>query len=326
MTKTRIVLCGRLMSEKLKLGSRVAVSLICFAVVFTLIDVDKIASLIKDIQLEIILLALFFMLLGHIGSGLRFHFIVNRLKRKLDMPDAIRVSFVALWFNQLLPTGMGGDVVRAIMLAKTCGRARIILSALLDRVFGLLWMVLMMLLFVPAVLMSRLGVEATIAIGLLCLLILMLGFLPIWIKAGLCQLATNKHICNLCRFLSLLGHAMRLVVFTSTFYKMLFYLALSFVPYVIYVALIGYSFGLELTLLEYLAVVPVIFIAMQFPISIGGWGVRELAALYVFTYMGISEEVAVIISILYGFGLLVTSFPGNLFWIQRRHSASSATA
>lgn len=314
------------MSEKLRLALRIAVSLTCFAVVFTLIDINKIAGLLKDIQLEIILLAIFFMVLGHIGSGLRFHFIVNRLKRKLLIPDAIKVSFVALWFNQLLPTGMGGDVVRAIMLAKTCGRARIILSALLDRVFGLLWMVLMILLFIPVVLAPRLGVEATIAICLVCSLTLVASFSPMWLKTRFCKLSANKHIYNLCRFLALLGHAMRLVIMTSTFYKLLFYLALSFVPYVIYVSLLGHSFGLELTLLEYIAVVPVIFIAMQFPISIGGWGVRELAALYVFSYMGISEEIAVIISILYGFGLLITSVPGNFFWIQRRHDVSSAPA
>jgi len=314
------------MSEKLKLGIRIAVSLICFVVVFSLIDINKISSLLKDIQFEIILLALLFMLLGHVGSGLRFHFIVNRLKRKLSQPGAIKVSFVALWFNQLLPTGMGGDVVRAIMLAKTCGRARVILSALLDRILGLLWMILMLLVFVPMALTSWLGSDVTIVIGVACSVALFAGFSPVWIKKRFCKLSSNRNLYNMCRFLSLLGHAMRLVVLTSTFYKLVFYLALSFVPYVIYVSLLGYSFGLELTLLEYLAVVPVIFIAMQFPISIGGWGVRELAALYVFSYMGISEEVAVIISILYGFGLLVTSIPGNFFWIQTRHNTSSATA
>lgn len=306
------------MSEKLKLGIRVAVSLICFAVVFTLIDINKITKLLKYIQLETILFAIFFMLLGHLGSSLRFHFIVNRLKRKLLIQDAIKVSFVALWFNQLLPTGMGGDVVRAIMLAKTCGRTRIILSALLDRALGLLWMVLMILIFIPTVLASRLNAEATIAIGTVCLIVLTIGFSPMWITARLCKITTNRYLYSVCRFLPLLGHAMRMVILTRTFYKLLLYLALSFVPYVIYVSLLGQSFGLGLTLLEYIAVVPVIFIAMQFPISIGGWGVRELASLYVFSYMGISEEVAVIISILYGFGLLITSIPGNFFWIQRR--------
>ncbi len=314
------------MSEKLKLGIRVAVSLICFAVVFALIDINKIVSLMNDIQLETILLAILFMLLGHIGSGLRFHFIVNRLKRKLLIHDALKVSFVALWFNQLLPTGMGGDVVRALLLAKTCGRTRIILSALLDRVLGLLWMVLMVSFFVPMILTSRLGAEVTIAINIACVIVLIISFSPMWIKARLCKITTIKQLHSVCRFLSLLGRAMRMVILTSTSYKLLFYLALSFFPYVIYVSLLGESFGLELTLLEYVAVVPVIFIAMQFPISIGGWGVRELASLYVFSYMGISEEVAVIMSVLYGFGLLITSIPGNFFWIYRRNNVNSTTA
>ena len=148
------------MSEKLKLVLRLAVSLSCFALVFVLIDINRIADLIKTIQLDTLLLAVLFMVLGHIGSGLRFHFIVNRLKRKLAVSEALKTSFVALWFNQLLPTGMGGDVVRAVMLAKTCGRARVILSALLDRILGLIWMIAVMAVFIPLVLTERLGEAA----------------------------------------------------------------------------------------------------------------------------------------------------------------------
>jgi len=308
------------MIDKLKLGVRIAISFICLGVVFTLIDIDKVVDLIKDIDPITILLVILFMLLGHIGSGLRFYFIVNQLRRKLLKVDAIKVSFVALWFNQLLPTGMGGDVVRAVMLAKTCGRSRTILSAFLDRILGLLWMILVMMVFIPLVLTSRLGLEVTIIICMSCLLTLVISFSPIMIKSSFCKALGNKHVNNLCRFLSLFGHSMRMVVLSSAFYKLLFYLVLSFLPYVLYVSLLGHSFGLGLTLPEYIAVVPVIFIAMQFPISIGGWGVRELAALYVFSYMGISEEVAVIISILYGVGLLVTSIPGNFFWIRTKHT------
>jgi len=308
------------MSETLKLAIRVAVSLICFAIVFTLVDINKIAELIKNIQLETIILIILVMLIGHVGAGLRFHFIINRLKRRLRVTDAIKISFVALWFNQLLPTSMGGDVVRAIMLAKTCGRARVILSALLDRILGLWVMILMMMLFIPTMLSSRLGLEASIAIGGVCAMMLMIMFAPIWIRIKICKMTSNRHVYNLCRFISLLGHAMRLTILTRTCYKLLFYLVLSFIPYVIYVSLLGDAFGLQLNLLEYIAVVPVIFIAMQFPISIGGWGVRELASLYVFSYMGISDEIAITISILFGFGLLLTSTPGNFFWMQKQRT------
>lgn len=305
------------MSNNIKLSFRIAVSLICFAVVLYIIDFDSVIRVIGNIRLEIILLSLLVMLIGHIGSGLRFHFIVNRLNRRLGMKDAIKISFVALWFNQLLPTGMGGDVVRVIMLANIYGRVRIVLAALLDRVFGLLWMVLMLLCFLPIVLYEQLGFRTSIVILMFCISILLIGVVPMWLGKIGCIKFKKIKLLGVCRFIKLFGQAQKNILKPLKLHVLILSLALSFFPYVIYVALIGESFSLALTVWQYLAVVPIIFIAMQFPISVGGWGVRELASLYVFSIFGITEEAAVVISMLYGIGLLITSIPGNFFWVHR---------
>jgi len=311
------------MTDKLKLAIRIIISFVSLVIVFNLVDFDKAAKLARNIQGEVIIITLLFMLLGHIGSGLRFHYIVNALKRKLTYQDALKTSFVALWFNQLLPTGMGGDVVRVIILADKCGRSRIIISALLDRMFGLFWMILIIMLFLPTVLYTQLGPEKSLLILVGCGGFLVLGLLPIWIRPRYCKKLDAAYPKRICRYISLLGHSMCHVLTVKHLYKFIIYLALSFFPYVVYVSLLGTSFGLKLTLMQYIAIVPVIFISMQIPISIGGWGVRELAALYVFTSMGISQEIAVIISILYGMGLLLTSIPGNFLWWQSKQEITN---
>lgn len=306
------------MSNTGKLLLRISVSLICFGIVVYIVDFKKILALLTHINPQQFILALSLMLLGHLGSAMRFHYIVNRLGRKISKNSAIKASFVALWFNQLLPTGMGGDVVRAVMLAKQCGRARIILAALLDRVFGLLWMVLMIVIFVPFALRAKLGIGTVSVISSAGMLGLTLGLSPLWMKKNICHTFESGLIYKICHLFYILGKALRKVIWSRFAYWLLLYLALSFLPYAMYVALLGDAFGLRIDLLEYIALVPVVFIAMQFPISLGGWGVRELASLYVFSYMGMSDEVALIISVLYGFGLLVTSIPGNLFWVYKK--------
>ncbi len=306
------------MNERIKLAVRIFISLVCFAVVFSVVDYNDVIKLVGEINPEVIIQVLLVMLVGHVGSGLRFHFILNKLGKKITRKESLKAGFVALWFNQILPTGMGGDVVRAIMLAKSCGRARIILAAFQDRILGLMMMILMMLCFMPIALTGKVSTEAIVFISILAAAGLVAGFLPIYIRRRLCTKFGNKYIYKACRFFAMLGYALRRIVEPASAYKLLAYLILSFFPYVIYIAILGESFGLTMDILEYTALVPLMFIAMQFPITIGGWGARELAALYIFSLMGLSEEIAVTVSVLFGFGMLITSIPGNLFWVFRK--------
>lgn len=314
------------MHEKIKLALRIFISLLCFVIVFSVADYNEVIKYVGEVRLEVLVKVLLVMLVGHVGSGLRFHFIINKLGKKITRTESLKAGFVALWFNQILPTGMGGDVVRAIMLAKSCGRARIILAAFQDRILGLMMMILMILCFLPIVLVGKISTESIIVVSVLAIVGLVSGFLPMYIRRGFCSKFDNKYIYKACRFFTMFGYALRRILKPASVYKLLAYLALSFFPYVIFIAILGDSFGLVMSMLEYIALVPLMFIAMQFPFTIGGWGARELAALYIFSLMGMSEEIAVTISVLYGFGMLITSIPGNFFWIYRRNDVNSTTA
>lgn len=313
------------MSEQVKLALRIFVSLLCFFVVFSLVDYIDVIKLVGDLEPLVIVVVLLVMVVGHIGSGLRFHFILNKLGKRISRKESLKSGFVALWFNQILPTGMGGDIVRAIMLARSCGRARIILAAFQDRILGLMMMILMMLCFLPIALSGRVSTEVIIIISIIVAACLIGGLMPILISRTLCSKINNKYLYKSCRFIAMLGFSLKRITEPSSAYKLLAYLIISLLPYIGFVAILGNAFGLTMALLEYLALVPLMFIAMQFPITIGGWGARELAALYIFSLMGMSEEIAVTISVLYGFAMLITSIPGNIFWIYRRPITYGAT-
>ena len=58
------------------------------------------------------------------------------------------------------------------------------------------------------------------------------------------------------------------------------------------------------------------------PLSIAGWGVREGAAVYLLTYVGIGMEDALALSILLGLVTLLVALPGGLAWLCYRREVS----
>ena len=61
-------------------------------------------------------------------------------------------------------------------------------------------------------------------------------------------------------------------------------------------------------------VLPVILISIV-PISIAGWGVRETAMVAAFAYAGLAQADGLIVSVLFGGGLLLLGIVGGVVWL-----------
>jgi hypothetical protein len=51
------------------------------------------------------------------------------------------------------------------------------------------------------------------------------------------------------------------------------------------------------------------------PISIGGWGLRELAVISLLAGYGVAPERALLFSVCFGLALAIGSLPGALVWL-----------
>jgi len=84
--------------------------------------------------------------------------------------------------------------------------------------------------------------------------------------------------------------------------------------------LIGFSFcafALDLPLGSgVFTAVPLLMLIMIIPLSVGGWGLRELSATAVLTTLGWSAESALALSGVYGFTCLMGSIPGALVFVD----------
>jgi hypothetical protein len=67
--------------------------------------------------------------------------------------------------------------------------------------------------------------------------------------------------------------------------------------------------------MQCLMVMPMVLLAAALPISIGGWGTRELAIIYMVGLFGVSAEQGLILSVEFGLLNMLASLPGALIWV-----------
>jgi len=302
---------------------KIAVSIACLYAVWSIFAPANWASMLAGADIGLVLAALAVLTLGQISSGLRHWAILRSLNRALPPVDVVGIAFTGTLFNQVLPSGLGGDVIRAIHFKNRCGWARAIGSVAVDRVAGLGFKLALVLLLVPAYLALPLP-------GLLKLLIVLVAAGPLLGLGLALSLARARRIR---RFVPrpfrpiLLGLLYFRRLLTP---RRLLLLALpllgGLLPYIACFGLLGESLGAGLPMVDYLTIVPLVFVAMQFPLSIGGWGVREGAAVALFPMVGMAPGTALLASGLFGAALIITSAPGLLLWWTRPLAARPASA
>ena len=77
------------------------------------------------------------------------------------------------------------------------------------------------------------------------------------------------------------------------------------------------AMGLSLDFWACLLVVPPTLLLATFPISIGGWGVREAALVAVLTPLGAPAGDAFMVSVIFGVLVMAAGLPGGVLWLFR---------
>lgn len=249
----------------------------------------------------------------------RWRLIAATLGARLPFAGAITNVYIGQFFNQVLPSAIGGDAVRVWKLTRFMPVQVAISSVALDRIVALL--------AVPVILMIGSGMLAHIvpagpfrwalyvimtAAG--CGLVLLLSADRIPLPGGLLRsrpVAVLRATPAAARRLfsepgcliraSLLSIVIHLGVGTS-----LWVLALNA--------------GADAPLAAFLLLAPLIAIVTAVPISVGGWGVREGAMVTALSLVNIGPSVALAISIQFGLIMLVVGLPGGVitFFDSRR--------
>lgn len=124
---------------------RTAISVGFLALLFYLMrdSAPQILEALKNIDRQLLLLSvlIFMLTVGILARRLQLIFAADEVSVRLA--ETINLTFIGYFFNNFLPTSVGGDIVKAMSAARITGHpVKSVTSVLMDRIFGLFTFIL----------------------------------------------------------------------------------------------------------------------------------------------------------------------------------------
>ena len=305
-----------MLQSRLGTLAKIVLSAGLVALVFYKVGFTQAVMKLKTASPFWITLALSMYISGAFVRAYRWKGLLNALGVKLNLGRLTWLYFIGFFFNQLVPTGIGGDAMRTYMLAKDgAGGTLAVNSVLVDRAAGLYSLLVMgtMVLMIRPDLASRevtvllVGLTLGITIGAIVLIWgakwINLERLPTFARNRFAK-AFNKFYVS---FGSYTWRSISRALLVSVFFNLLLILSNIFM---------AKAFGVEISIWYFFLFVPLISTSLILP-SINGVGTREWAYVMLFGQVGVSESVALAMSLgVYGLNICMALIGGMLLVVQ----------
>jgi len=302
--------------HRLVIAAKLAVSIgLLVWVLLEKIDIAEAGRRIVAIPLLPLGLAFAGLAVSYAVVIIRWQVILAALGMRLGFARAGTITWIGSFFNQALPSNVGGDFVRVWRVLRhgmPLGRA--VSSVMLDRVLTLVGLAVLVLACLP---FSR----------------PLIGAGPAWyalpatagcIMAGLgALLALDRIVVPLRRLLptrvvaaaATLAHDARAVVFDRRGPAAIALSVGNFIVCSAIVYALARGLGIEIGFGPMLMLFPPVMMVSLLPISFAGWGVREVATATALGFVGVPDNQAVALSLAFGLLLLASTLPGGVLWL-----------
>ena len=302
------------MRRFLILSARILVSLALLYLALRGINFTAIESRLSQISVGWIALAVLLTVLQIFIGALRWREISGRCQAPLTDLQAFRYNMIGAFFNQTLPSSIGGDAVRLWLINRTgAGWRAASYSILTDRAIGLIALALIIVGSLPwsyGMIADRNGRAALVVVDCAALAgglgFLLLGHLPwSWLK----NWWPTKHI-HACSVIA------NQVMFDRRSGPKIAVLSLSIHVLAVVIAWCAVrSIAAPANFEQVFMLIPPIMLITMMPISIAGWGVREATMMVAFGYAGLAPTDGTVVSILFGAVSFAVGGAGGLVWI-----------
>ncbi len=303
---------------------RIAISLglILFLIFTKFKNFGAFSSMLKDINIVLISLSFLTHVYGIWITAYRWQTLLKTQNINTSLSFLSGSVIVGMFFNNFLPTSIGGDIYRAHDVTRKTGfpMSASISVIVIERLSGI------------------------IAAGLFAIVALFLGFttisgqsiiIPIIIFVALSLILffiiLNPHIFGLkklakkIKFLSKFFEKLRNVYETFLSFKKYKWVLVKVMFYSItlqFAVILNYwlaakALGIELNLVAYIFIVPIVTIIAMLPISLGGIGVRENSFVKIMESLGVIGDRATMCSLLLLAMLLIIAVIGAIIYIRR---------
>ncbi len=297
----------------LAFSAKLLVTLLLLTWLLTGVDWNEFTRILSQTPALPLICAVVLLTTTFIPVARRWQLLVQALGGKLVYPESLRVTTLTALINQCVPSNLGGDAYRVLMVTRQ-GMAwkRALLAAFVDRFVALFALAIVALLGI-FVIINTAGAADFALLTIVGAGTLVLGVIAAWLilrSRFFRELA--KRIEILKRLLDVLADLLNNPAKTGSL------VALSLGVHCLTVAvmaIVAINTGLDVPLLAVLGVCAVGLLLARLPISIGGWGVREGAYVVAFSAFGVSREAALAASITYGLTELAMAIVGGLAWL-----------
>ena len=298
---------------------KIVVSLVLIVVLLRSVNVEALWEAVRGANPWYLLGAQIVLMLGVIVRAYRWRILVRDQGVGASLRELTSLYFVGFLFNNLLPSGFGGDAVKMYELSDRSHRgAEAVSSVLVDRFIGLI--ALQMIGLVALVFSWQL---VPFEIVFVTVLLFGVSLAAAWVVSyrRLWEFLA-EHVPLFDRFLSI--KSVRSLVSSLQSYSrsaLLRALGVGLAFNVLLIAanvLIGTGLGADVALRFYMIFVPLTSLVLILPISFAGLGVREATYVLLFSQVGMTPEVALSLSLLvYVLGTLMPGLVGGVIYLLR---------
>ena len=307
-------------------GVKLAVSVALLALLFSRVDVSKLWANARQASLAWIAVALAAYAVTVFASVWRWWLLLEAQDVSMPFSALFASMSVALFFNNFLPSNIGGDVVRIADTAKVTRSKTLAATVVLaDRTMGMMALVLVAALgvtlvttanraplpvwpsslwfaFTSGMLIGGLMLWSPDGVG--WLLRPLLVFHPEWVSGRIGSITTTLQ-----RFRSHMA-AVVLCFVGAAFVQ---------VMTVVFGWAVARALGIHITVFDLAVVVPMAGVVQMIPVSINGFGVREAMYSLYFTRIGLPIEAAILLSLTSTALVMVYSLTGAAVYVGRGH-------
>ena len=279
------------------------------------IELNKTIEILKQASAIFIFFAISVQVLQVLVANIRWYMILNFMSIHVKYFKLLRYLWIGLFFNQTLPSSVGGDAMRGYCLynSQRCTISESTIVVLLDRFVGLLGLAFLILLLSPLSLYLLPG-EASkeLILSAISLFFILIGIIfTLDVNPFMRRIIPQKF-----EALFSFSKSGRGLVFSKSPGISMTILSLCIhILSIVSVYLLAISMGLTVTWMSLLLIIPLVIFFIALPISIAGWGIREGVMVLGLGYLGVSSEEALALSIVFGLSTLIVSIPGSAIWL-----------
>ncbi|MFZ3064414.1 MAG: lysylphosphatidylglycerol synthase transmembrane domain-containing protein [Nitrospirota bacterium] len=312
MSRTRL-------KQWLSSSARFVITAVLLWYVFTKVDFASLGTRILDFSPALLLLVIVVLLTQTLAGAARWLVVIRTIHGPIPFGTVLQLMFVGMFFNQTLPSAIGGDALRVWYIYRNGLPLRAAFnSVLLDRIIAMAALLVFMAAGLPW--LFRLIDTETIRLAVVAAIVSMAtGLLVLY---GVKYLPVFFSRWRLIRAVQNLSQDLHTIAATSQ--SMFRVLSLSLLLHgmtSLAVFVLARSLSLEISVLDCLVLVPPVILLTILPISMAGWGVRELGMISALGYAGITSADALLISLTLGVLIVLLSLPGGWIWLAKKYHA-----